>query len=40
MEEFDCLQSYVGVPLAGELRRDLQVTIGSINIRPREHAPD
>ena len=25
MEEFDCLQSYIGVQLAGELRRGLQV---------------
>ena len=47
MEEFDCLQSYVGVPLAGELplliivwrSRGLRVTIllQRVNIRPSMH---
>ena len=39
MEEFDCLQSYVGVPLAGELRRSLRVTIllQRVNVRPSRH---
>ena len=39
MEEFDCLQSYVGVPLAGELRRGLRVMIflQRVNVRPSKH---
>ena len=47
MEEFDCLQSYVGVPLAGELplliivwrSLGLRVTIllQRVNIRPSMH---
>ena len=47
MEEFDCLQSYVGVPLAGELplliivqhSRGLRVMIllQRVNIRPSMH---
>ena len=47
MEEFDCLQSYIGVPLAGELplliivwsSRSLRVMIllQRVNIRPSMH---
>ena len=39
MEEFDCLQSYVGVTLAQELRCSLRVTIllQRVNIHPSMH---
>ena len=43
MEEFDCLQSYVGVPLAGELRRGLRVAINDPFAKGHctpEQAPD
>ena len=39
MEEFDCLQSYVGVPLAGELCRGIRATIllQRVNVRRSRH---
>ena len=42
MEEFDSLQSYVGVPLPGELRRGLRVANYPFakDQRTPEQAPD